>query len=414
MQLTELLFQKVKDLSGQGQLSLKPGYVAIVSKAPSLRTAMTAPLCPAPDDQKRLIDGAGPTRVGVGLTGGDGSPYRLLREMGGSRQLLRLDTLPARRVRHAACRRVHRLLRAGGQRAALAARQVGGGGERGLRRPSKSQGAQGRAGADQKVRGHAGPALQGGAAPPRPESAPRAADRGRGGRRRGGGRARARALDARADEGALRQGGARQGRSQEARRRAQRHRPQAPARLAERAAGARALPHRPMVLRRPRRRPRAGPHRRAAQAADHRGVRALALSRRVDRGAPLDRGGRSRQAAGRAGQGAEGARGVGEEGLRGGPGAAQGRAQGGGDRFRGRPARRLPRARAGGAAPRHRPRQARQAEAGTRAVAAGGGDPAARIGEGQAGGAGADDGLLAGDLGHRGGFEARHGHQRES
>jgi hypothetical protein len=92
VQLTELLFQKVKDLSGQGQLSLKPGYVAIVSKAPSLRTAMTAPLCPAPDDQKRLTDGAGPTRVGVGLTGGDGSPYRLLRELGGSRQLLRLDT----------------------------------------------------------------------------------------------------------------------------------------------------------------------------------------------------------------------------------------------------------------------------------------------------------------------------------
>lgn len=91
MQLTELLFQKVKDLSGQGQLSLTPGYVAIVSKAASLRVAVTAPLCPAADDQQRLSDGSGPARVGVGLTGGDGSAYRLLRELGGTRQLLRLD-----------------------------------------------------------------------------------------------------------------------------------------------------------------------------------------------------------------------------------------------------------------------------------------------------------------------------------
>lgn len=91
MQLTELLWHQIKDLAGQGQLSLKPGYVAIVSKAPSLRVAVTASICPAPDDQKRLVDGSGPTRVGLGLTSGDGSPYRLLRELGGSRQLLRFD-----------------------------------------------------------------------------------------------------------------------------------------------------------------------------------------------------------------------------------------------------------------------------------------------------------------------------------
>jgi hypothetical protein len=91
VQLTELLYQKVKDLAGQGQLSLKPGYVAIVSKAASLRVALVAPICPAPDDQKRLADGAGGTRVGVGLTSGDGTPYRLLRELGGTRQLLRFD-----------------------------------------------------------------------------------------------------------------------------------------------------------------------------------------------------------------------------------------------------------------------------------------------------------------------------------
>jgi hypothetical protein len=91
VQLTELLYQKVKDLQGQGHIAFKPGYVAVVSKSPSLRVALVAPLFPAPDDQKRLALGDGPTRVGVGLVGGDGTPYRLLRELGGSRQLLKLD-----------------------------------------------------------------------------------------------------------------------------------------------------------------------------------------------------------------------------------------------------------------------------------------------------------------------------------
>jgi hypothetical protein len=91
VQLTELLFQKVKDLPGQGQLALKPGYVAVVSRSPSLRVALVAPICPASDDQKRLCEATGPTRVGVGLLGGDGTPYRLLRELGGSRQLMKLN-----------------------------------------------------------------------------------------------------------------------------------------------------------------------------------------------------------------------------------------------------------------------------------------------------------------------------------
>ncbi|HUJ29561.1 MAG TPA: hypothetical protein VLW85_26250, partial [Myxococcales bacterium] len=93
MQLTELLYQKVKDLAGPGQFTLKPGYVAVVSRAASLRAAVVAPLCPAPDDQKKLADGGSTSgvRVGVGLIGGDGTPYRLLREIGGSRQLLRFD-----------------------------------------------------------------------------------------------------------------------------------------------------------------------------------------------------------------------------------------------------------------------------------------------------------------------------------
>jgi hypothetical protein len=91
VQLTELLYQRVKDLGAQGQIALRPGYVAVVSRAASLRSALVAALFPAPDDLRRLVDGEGPTRVGLGLVSGDGTPYRLLRELGGARQLQRFD-----------------------------------------------------------------------------------------------------------------------------------------------------------------------------------------------------------------------------------------------------------------------------------------------------------------------------------
>lgn len=91
MQLTELLYQRVKDLGAQGQIALRPGYVAVVSRAASLRSALVAALFPGPDDLRRLVDGEGPTRVGLGLVSGDGTPYRLLRELGGARQLQRFD-----------------------------------------------------------------------------------------------------------------------------------------------------------------------------------------------------------------------------------------------------------------------------------------------------------------------------------
>ena len=91
MQLTELLYQRVKDLGTQGQIALRPGYVAVVSRAASLRSALLAALFPGPDDLRRLVDGEGPTRVGLGLTSGDGTSYRLLRELGGARQLQRFD-----------------------------------------------------------------------------------------------------------------------------------------------------------------------------------------------------------------------------------------------------------------------------------------------------------------------------------
>lgn len=91
MQLSELLYQKVRDLTGPGQLALKPGYVVLVSRGP-LRAAVQAALFPGPDDQRRLaVEGHGPTRVGVGMIGSDNAPYRVLREIGGDRQLLRFD-----------------------------------------------------------------------------------------------------------------------------------------------------------------------------------------------------------------------------------------------------------------------------------------------------------------------------------
>ncbi|HYR19457.1 MAG TPA: hypothetical protein VEQ15_08190 [Myxococcales bacterium] len=91
MQLTELLYQRVKDLGAQGQIALRPGYVAVISRAASLRSALLAALFPGPDDLRRLVDGEGPTRIGLGLVSGDGTPYRLLRELGGARQLQRFD-----------------------------------------------------------------------------------------------------------------------------------------------------------------------------------------------------------------------------------------------------------------------------------------------------------------------------------
>ncbi len=91
MQLTELLFQKVRELGAQGQLALRPGYVSVVSTSPTLRIALVAPLFPGPDDGRQLTDGGGPTRVGVGTLGGDGTPYRILRELGGVRTLQKLD-----------------------------------------------------------------------------------------------------------------------------------------------------------------------------------------------------------------------------------------------------------------------------------------------------------------------------------
>ncbi len=91
MQFTELLFQRVSGLGTQGQIALRPGYVAVVCKQPALRAAFLAALQPGSADESKLAEGQGPTRVGLGLSAPSGVSYRLLRELGGERQLQRLE-----------------------------------------------------------------------------------------------------------------------------------------------------------------------------------------------------------------------------------------------------------------------------------------------------------------------------------
>ena len=92
MQLTELLFQRVKELGEKGQIAFRPGYVAVVSKASAIRPAILAVLFPGPDDAERLaLDPISPPRVALGLVHSDKRPYRLIRAIGGSRELHKYD-----------------------------------------------------------------------------------------------------------------------------------------------------------------------------------------------------------------------------------------------------------------------------------------------------------------------------------
>jgi hypothetical protein len=93
VQLTELLYQHVNGLGAQGLVSLRPGYVAAVAEGPALRHAVAAALFPGLPGERTLSEDPGQhTRVGVGFGADDGGPpYRLLREIGGERQLQRQD-----------------------------------------------------------------------------------------------------------------------------------------------------------------------------------------------------------------------------------------------------------------------------------------------------------------------------------
>jgi uncharacterized protein YhaN len=91
VQLSELLYQRVKEMGERGQLVLKPGYCVVVGKSRSLKHVLLAALFQNPDDQRKLAEAAGATRVGVGLVGVGAAQYRLLRELGQGRNLQKFD-----------------------------------------------------------------------------------------------------------------------------------------------------------------------------------------------------------------------------------------------------------------------------------------------------------------------------------
>ena len=51
MQLSELLYQRVKEMGERGQLVLKPGYCVVVGKSRSLKHVLLGALFQNPDDQ---------------------------------------------------------------------------------------------------------------------------------------------------------------------------------------------------------------------------------------------------------------------------------------------------------------------------------------------------------------------------
>lgn len=91
MQLSELLYQRVKDLGERGQLALKPGYCAVVGKSRALRRVLLGALYPRPEDARELAAPPGPSRLGAGLAARDGSVYRVLRDLASGRTLHRFD-----------------------------------------------------------------------------------------------------------------------------------------------------------------------------------------------------------------------------------------------------------------------------------------------------------------------------------
>ncbi|TMA19400.1 MAG: hypothetical protein E6J85_12150, partial [Deltaproteobacteria bacterium] len=78
MQLTELLYQRVKELGAKGQIALRPGYVAVVSKSSAIRPAILAALFPSSEDRQKLaLDPNVPPRLALGFVGPDKLPHRL-------------------------------------------------------------------------------------------------------------------------------------------------------------------------------------------------------------------------------------------------------------------------------------------------------------------------------------------------
>jgi len=93
VQLTELLYQRVKDLGAKGQIALRPGYVAVVSKSSAIRPAILASLFPSSEDKQKLaLDPNVAPRLALGFVGQDKVPHRLVLDVGGIRELQKYDS----------------------------------------------------------------------------------------------------------------------------------------------------------------------------------------------------------------------------------------------------------------------------------------------------------------------------------
>ena len=72
MQLSELLYQRVKEMGERGQLVLKPGYCVVVGKSRSLKHVLLAALFQTPDDQRNLAEAGGFANPFRSASGGKG------------------------------------------------------------------------------------------------------------------------------------------------------------------------------------------------------------------------------------------------------------------------------------------------------------------------------------------------------
>jgi hypothetical protein len=95
VQLTELLYQRVKELGAKGQIAFRPGYVAVVSRSSAIHPAILAALFPAAEDRQKLaLDPGVPPRIALGFVAqapDNKLPHRLVLEVGGIRELQKYE-----------------------------------------------------------------------------------------------------------------------------------------------------------------------------------------------------------------------------------------------------------------------------------------------------------------------------------
>lgn len=91
MLLTELAVQNLAGFAPAARFSLKGGMNVLVSAEANPLEVLRAVLFPDPDDARRLGADGTPRKAALTLVGRDGNTYRLVRDFGGGRLLLRSD-----------------------------------------------------------------------------------------------------------------------------------------------------------------------------------------------------------------------------------------------------------------------------------------------------------------------------------